>query len=170
MPVRSKNGLRLAFGGVAAAVFAAFALSLSHRSASADGGGGDSVSAHLGGYEGILSFLHNRAVPAVLADATLAPFFSHLTVAPTDIEECLARLLDHDLGGESAKNGETTSTGHECRSSMSNVHRGLAIPDSAFTRFIQVVGAEAQAAGVPADDIAAVAKALERYRGSIRNK
>jgi hypothetical protein len=130
----------------------------------------ENVSEQLGGYEGILAFLHERAVPALLADPEIASFFTNLTETPEDIEECLARLLDHDLGGDSPKNGARTATGHVCRSSMSNVHKGLNIPDRVITKFIRIVGEEAAAAGVPADVIAQVAKRLERYRGTIRNK
>jgi hypothetical protein len=165
---KSKQRLLLGLGGLSAALLVAFAIS-NARPAEADRGN-DSLSARLGGYEGILAFLHERAVPAVLADPVLAPFFAHLTVAPTDIEECLARLIDHDLGGPSQKNGEITSTGHECRSSMSNVHRGLNITDAVFTRFLDVVGGEALAAGIAPKDVQTIAKRLERYRGSIRNK
>ena len=39
-------------------------------------------------------------------------------------------LLDHDLGGSSAHFGAVVTDGHQCRSSMSNIHRGLNIPDS----------------------------------------
>jgi hypothetical protein len=128
---------------------------------------GGTVSARLGGVEGIRSFLAVKAVPAILADPELAPFFAVLTETPGDIEDCLARLLDHDLGGMSAKNGTSTETGHICRSSMSNVHRGLAINDHAFDRFIEIVGREALAAGVAPADVQEVAKRLETYRGSI---
>src|SRR5262245_35683103 len=71
--------------------------------AAADRGNDDSVAARLGGEEGIRAFLEQKAVPAILADPELAPFFAHLTETPGDIEDCLARLLDHDLGGASAK-------------------------------------------------------------------
>src|SRR5262245_39110496 len=130
-------------------------------------GNDDSVSAHLGGVEGIRAFLEQKAVPAILADPELAPFFTHLTESPGDIEDCLARLLDHDLGGPSAKNGTVTATGHVCRSSMSDVHHDMGISDHVFTHFIEVVGREAAAAGVSAADIDAIAKRLETYRGSI---
>lgn len=63
----------------------------------------ESVAARLGGYHGILGFLHNFAVPALLADAEVASFFGNLTTTPDDIEQCLAMLLDHDLGGSSKK-------------------------------------------------------------------
>lgn len=130
----------------------------------------DSVAARLGGYPGILFFLHNAAVPALLADPEIASFFGHLTETPDDIEQCLAMLLDHDLGGSSPKNGATLASGHQCRSSMSNIHRGLAIPDRIVDKFIGIVGAQAKAAGVADADIAQVAKVLDRYRGGVRNK
>ena len=126
-----------------------------------------SVASRLGGVNGIRAFLATKAVPAILADAELAPFFAVLTETPGDIEDCLARLLDHDLGGISAKNGTMTETGHICRSSMSNVHHNMGINDHAFDRFIEVVGREALAAGVAPADVQEVAKKLETYRGSI---
>lgn len=142
-------------------------VSLRPSTAFAVRGNGDTVSARLGGLNGIRAFLHTKAVPAILADPELAPFFGHLTETPGDIEECLARLLDHDLGGISSKNGTQTETGHICRSSMSNVHRGMGIDDHAFDRFVEIVGREAIAAGVAPADVQEVAKKLESYRGSI---
>jgi hypothetical protein len=133
-----------------------------------DGGDGGSVSAHLGGREGILGFLRQLAVPALLADPEIAPFFTSLTESPDDIEQCLANLLDHDLGGRSPKNGAVLASGHVCRSSMSDVHRRLAIPDRIVTKFIVIVGQQAALAGVAAADIQEVAKVLESYRGSVR--
>lgn len=130
----------------------------------------DSVAARLGGYHGILGFLHNFAVPALLADAEVASFFGNLTTTPDDIEQCLAMLLDHDLGGSSRKNGAVLESGHQCRSSMSKIHRGRNIPDETITRFITIVGEQAALVGVSSDDIAVIAKALERYRGGTRNK
>lgn len=150
---------------IAVAAVAWYAVRPSTALAGRENGG--TVSARLGGVEGIRSFLATKAVPAVLADPELAPFFAVLTETPGDIEDCLARLLDHDLGGMSAKNGTATETGHICRSSMSNVHRGLAINDHAFDRFIEIVGREALAAGVAPADVQEVAKRLETYRGSI---
>ena len=138
----------------------------------ADDGPKDSVAAHLGGFPGILAFLNNFAVPALLADPEIAPFFApdRLTESPADIEQCLAMLLDHDLGGSSPHNGTVLASGHQCRSSMSNIHRGFAIPDRVIDRFIAIVGEQAERAGVHPADIAAVAKVLERYRGGVRNK
>ena len=133
----------------------------------ADRGDDGSVAARLGGQEGIRAFLEQKVVPAVLADPELAPFFAHLTETPGDIEDCLSRLLDHDLGGASAKNGTMTATGHICRSSMSNVHHDMGITDHAFSRFIEITGQQALAAGVSAADVDAVAKKLETYRGQI---
>jgi hypothetical protein len=134
-----------------------------------DGANG-SVSAHLGGRAGILAFLENLVVPAELADPEIAPFFTRLTETPGDIEECLANLLDHDLGGESPHNGAVLADGHRCRSSMSEIHRGLAIPDRIVTKFIMIVGQQAALAGVAPADIQGVADALEKYRGGVRNK
>jgi hypothetical protein len=134
-----------------------------------DGGGG-SVSARLGGRAGILAFLETLVVPAELADPEIAPFFTHLTESPDDIEQCLANLLDHDLGGESPHFGAVLADGHQCRSSMSDIHRGLAIPDRIVDKFILIVGQEAAAAGVAPADIQAVADVLNRYRGGVRNK
>jgi len=79
-------------------------------------------------------------------------------------------LLDHDLGGSSAHFGAVVTDGHQCRSSMSNIHRGLNIPDSIVDRFIGIVGEQAKMAGVSAADVGAVAKVLDRYRGGVRNK
>lgn len=130
----------------------------------------DTVAARLGGYHGILSFLHNFAVPALLADGEIAPFFENLTITPDDIEMCLAMMLDHDLGGSSRKSGATVESGHKCRSSMSKIHRGRNITDEAFTKFIQIVGEQAAIVGVHPLDIKAIAKVLERNRGGTRNK
>jgi hypothetical protein len=136
----------------------------------ADEGPKDSVAAHLGGFPGILAFLNNFAVPALLADPEVGPFFARLTEQPADIEQCLAMLLDHDLGGSSPHSGVVLASGHQCRSSMSNIHRGRNIPDHVVDRFIAIVGQQAERAGVHPADIAAVAKVLERYRGGVRNK
>jgi hypothetical protein len=130
----------------------------------------DTVAARLGGFPGILAFLHNFAVPALLVDAEVASFFGNLTETPDEIEQCLAMLLDHDLGGSSPHNGAVLDTGHQCRSSMSNIHRGRNIPDATVTKFINIVGQQAALAGIAQADIQAVAKVLERYRGGVRNK
>jgi len=140
------------------------------HAAASDGDGNRSVAARLGGFPGILGFLHGFVVPAELADPEIAPFFANLTETPGDIEICLAMLLDHDLGGSSPHNGAITPTGHQCRSSMSNIHRGLNIPDRIVDKFITIVGEQAALVGVADSDIAAVAKALESYRGGVRNK
>jgi len=140
------------------------------HAAASDGDGNRSVAARLGGFPGILGFLHAFVVPAELADPEIAPFFANLTETPGDIEICLAMLLDHDLGGSSPHNGAITPTGHQCRSSMSNIHRGLNIPDRIVDKFIAIVGEQAALVGVADSDIAAVAKALESYRGGVRNK
>lgn len=130
----------------------------------------ETVASRLGGYHGILAFLHNLAVPALLADAEVAAFFGNLSETPDDIEQCLALLLDHDLGGSSPHNGAVLESGHKCRSSMSKIHRDRHIPNKTVTRFINIVGQQAAIAGVSPADIQAVAKVLERYRGGVRNK
>jgi hypothetical protein len=79
-------------------------------------------------------------------------------------------LLDHDLGGSSPHFGATLADGHQCRSSMSNIHRGLRIPDRIVDRFIAIVGNEATAAGVGSADVQTIAKVLDRYRGGVENK
>jgi hypothetical protein len=140
------------------------------RSATQRGEGNGTVSARLGGFDGILSFLENAAVPAELADPEIAAFFTHLTETPGDIEQCLAMLLDHDLGGESPHFGAVLADGHRCRSSMSNIHRGLDIPDRIVTKFILIAGQQAALAGVAPADIQEIADALESYRGGVRNK
>ena len=134
------------------------------------GGNNQSVSARLGGFDGILAFLHTRAVPALLADPQIAPFFANPSVSADDIEECLALLLDHDLGGPSPKNGAVTRSGHVCRSSMSNIHRGLEIPDAIVTRFLDIIRQELTTAGVGASDVNEIISRLDRYRGGTRNK
>ena len=170
-PKNPKHSLLFVAALFAVAAFGSLAYFASRPTpAIASRGNGDSVSARLGGVDGIRAFLEQKAVPAILADPELGPFFAHLTETPGDIEDCLARLLDHDLGGASAKNGTTTATGHVCRSSMSGVHHDLGIDDHAFTRFIEVVGREAAAAGVAQADIAEIADKLESYRGSITRK
>ena len=119
---------------------------------------------------GILAFLENSVVPAELADPEIAPFFTRLTETPGDIEQCLAMLLDHDLGGESPHFGAVLLDGHQCRSSMSNIHRGLAIPDRIVTKFIVIAGQQAALAGVAPADIQEIADVLDSYRGGVRNK
>jgi len=137
---------------------------------SGDDGGNNSVAARLGGFPGIFNFLDALVVPAELADPEIAAFFTRLTETPSDIEMCLAMLLDHDLGGSSPHNGTILPDGHQCRSSMSDIHRGLNIPDRIIDKFIAIVGEEAALAGVADADIAQVAKVLNRYRGGVRNK
>jgi hypothetical protein len=132
--------------------------------------GNDSVAARLGGFPGIFNFLDALVVPAELADPEIAAFFAHLTETPGDIEACLALLLDHDLGGSSPHNGTVLPDGHKCRSSMTEIHRGLNIPDRIVDKFIAIVGEQAALAGVADADIAQVAKVLNRYRGGVRNK
>jgi hypothetical protein len=128
------------------------------------------VSSRLGGRAGILAFLETAVVPAELADPEIAPFFTRLTETPGDIEECLANLLDHDLGGDSPHFGAVLADGHQCRSSMSNIHRGLRIPDRIVDKFIMIVGEQAALAGVAPADIQQVAHELDSYRGGVRNK
>jgi hypothetical protein len=140
------------------------------RSEAQHRGGDGTVSARLGGFDGILAFLENAVVPAELADPEIAAFFTRLTETPGDIEECLAMLLDHDLGGQSPHFGAVLADGHQCRSSMSNIHRGLGIPDRIVTKFILIAGQQAALAGVAPADIQQIADALEGYRGGVRNK
>ena len=137
---------------------------------SGPGSGNNSVAARLGGFPGIFNFLDALVVPAELADPEIAAFFTRLTETPGDIELCLAMLLDHDLGGSSAHNGTILPDGHQCRSSMSDIHRGLNIPDRIIDKFIAIVGEQAALAGVADAVIAQVAKVLDRYRGGVRNK
>src|SRR5262249_32999870 len=93
--------------------------------------GNTSVAARLGGFPGILAFLDRFVVPAEVADPVVGPFFVPNIKEPAgDIEQCLAMLLDHDLGGSSPHFGAVLADGHQCRSSMSNIHRGFGIPDS----------------------------------------
>jgi hypothetical protein len=142
----------------------------------------DTVAQRLGGVDGIAGFISAKVVPALVA-SDLAPFFTggvtRLTESTSQTVQCLARLLDHDLGGSAAKNGAIVSDPaappafpeqHKCRSSMSNVHRGMNISDAQFDEFIGIVAREALAAGVAAADVEAVGKVLGRYRGSITGK
>jgi hypothetical protein len=129
----------------------------------------DSVAARLGGFPGILAFLKVTA-PVILSDPITGPFFDFLTESADDIENCLAMLLDHDLGGSSPHFGAKLADGHQCRSSMSDIHRGRHIPDPAVDRFIAIVAEQATAAGIAPADIQAAGKVLERYRGGVRNK
>jgi hypothetical protein len=137
------------------------------------------VAQRLGGADGIAAFINGRVVPALL-DSELAPFFTgrvtRLTESTSQTVQCLARLLDHDLGGSSPKNGAIVTDAaaapdfpvrHQCRSSMSDVHRGMRINDTQFSLFINIVASEALKAGVAKADVQAVGKVLERYRGSI---
>lgn len=130
----------------------------------------DSVASRLGGYYGILAFLHNYAVPALLSDNEIASFFGNLTETPADISQCLAMMLDHDLGGSSRHDGTVLDTGHKCRGSMPKIHKGRNIPDKTITKFIQIIGEQAELAGVSPADIKAVAKVLEQNRAGVRNK
>jgi hypothetical protein len=137
------------------------------------------VAQRLGGADGIAAFINAKVVPALL-DSELAPFFTggvtRLTESTSQTVQCLARLLDHDLGGSSPKNGAIVTDAaaapdfpvqHKCRSSMSDVHRGMRINDAQFSLFISIVATEALKAGVAKADVQAVGKVLERYRGSI---
>lgn len=174
MPMHRHRGIRLVASFVTAA--ACFASS----AAFADKGKEDSVAARLGGAEGIAAFINARVVPALVA-SEIGVFFTGgvvpLQESTSQTVTCLARLLDHDLGGGSRKNGSIAvdpaaapfPVEHQCRSSMSNVHRGMRITDAQFALFVNIVATEALAAGVPAEDVAEVGKVLNRYRGSITN-
>jgi len=136
-----------------------------------DGDGNTSVAARLGGFPGILAFLDRFVVPAEVIDPVVGPFFVPNIKEPAgDIEQCLAMLLDHDLGGSSPHFGAVLADGHQCRSSMTNIHRGFGIPDFVIDRFIAIVGEQAAKVGVADSDIQEVAKALNSYRGGVRDK
>lgn len=141
-----------------------------------------SVAKRLGGADGIAAFISAKVVPA-LVNSDIGPFFTggvtRLTESTSQTVQCLARLLDHDLGGSSPKNGAIVTDAaaspdfpaqHQCRSSMSNVHRGMRITDEQFDLFINIVASEALKAGVAASDVAQVGKVLGKYRGSITDK
>ena len=146
-----------------------------------DGKDNQSVAQRLGGADGIAAFISAKVVPALVA-SDIGHFFAGdpkpLTESTNQTVQCLARLLDHDLGGSSPKNGAIVSdpnaapfpVQHQCRSSMSEVHRGMHINDAEFALFINIVATEATNAGVAADDVAAVGKVLGRFRGEITNK
>src|SRR4029079_19418522 len=118
---------------VCAIASAACATLLFATPAMADDGKKDSVAARLGGGDGIAAFINTLVVPALL-NSELGKFFTGdvvpLQASTSQTVTCLARLLDHDLGGSPPKNGSiavdpnASPTRHECRSSMSNVHRG----------------------------------------------
>jgi hypothetical protein len=140
------------------------------------------VAQRMGGVDGITGFINAKVVPALVA-SELGPFFTggvtRLQASTSQTVQCLARLLDHDLGGSAPKNGAIVSdpkaapnfpVQHRCRSSMSNVHRGMNISDAQFNLFISIVAREALNAGVAEADVAAVGKVLGRYRGSITDK
>jgi hypothetical protein len=137
------------------------------------------VAQRLGGADGIAAFISARVVPALVA-SELGAFFTggvtRLTESTSQTVQCLARLLDHDLGGSSPKNGALVIDAaaapdfpvqHKCRSSMSDVHRGMHITDAQFDLFVNIVATQALKAGVAATDVQAVGKVLNRYRGSI---
>jgi hypothetical protein len=139
------------------------------------------VAQRLGGVDGITAFIEQLVVPA-LVDSDLKRFFVGAVVPLTESTKqtvaCLARLLDHDLGGSAPKNGAIVSdpaaaplpVDHKCRSSMSNVHRGMNITDAEFDLFVDIVADEALAVPLDEDIVEAVGKVLNRYRGSITDK
>jgi hypothetical protein len=139
-----------------------------------------SVAARLGGATGIAAFINAKVVPALVA-SDLKRFFVGevipLTESTSQTVTCLSRLLDHDLGGDSAKNGTIATdpnaapfpTDHQCRSSMTNVHTGMHITDAEFAEFVNIVATQALAAGVAPADVAEVGKVLNRYRGQVTN-
>lgn len=163
---------------LSSAVLLAASALFASPAALAGGQGADSVAARLGGAEGIAAFINTQVVPALVA-SELGVFFTGgvvpLTESTSQTVTCLARLLDHDLGGRSPKNGSIAvdpaaapfPAEHPCRSSMSNVHRGMRITDAQFALFVNIVATRALAAGVPQDDVAEVGKVLNRYRGSV---
>jgi hypothetical protein len=167
------NSSKAYLTAILAVVLAAGVVRLSAAAPGAedDRGGNTSVAARLGGFPGILAFLDRLVVPAEVADPVVGPFFVPNIKEPAgDIEQCLAMLLDHDLGGSSPHFGAVLADGHQCRSSMSNIHGGFGIPDFVIDRFIAIVGEQAALAGVADSDIQAVAKALNSYRGGVRDK
>jgi hypothetical protein len=179
------------FSGAGRAILGAAcaALLFSTSAAIADNGGqgnkgnqgNQSVAQRLGGADGIEAFINARVVPALVA-SDIGHFFlgdpKPLTESTAQTVRCLALLLDHDLGGRSPKNGAVVTdpaaapfpVQHQCRSSMSNVHRGMNINDAEFALFINIVADQATQAGVAPADVAEVGKVLGRYRGSITNK
>ena len=168
--MRRLNSSKVLLPAILAMALAAGATRVSAAPAGGDDGNG-SVAARLGGFPGILAFLDRLVVPAEVADPVVGPFFVPNIKEPAgDIEQCLAMLLDHDLGGSSPHFGAILADGHQCRSSMSNIHRGFGIPDFVIDRFIAIVGEQAALAGVADSDIQAVAKALNSYRGGVRDK
>lgn len=134
----------------------------------------DTVSKHLGGVYGIYNFLEKFAVPALLADPIVAPYFNGQKFTPTEsgfqISACLALFLDNELGGPSPHSGDRVIDAHspdilhKCRGSMTQVHKAMKLDDDDFTQFVTIVAQQAKRAGIPDADIAEVGAALERTR------
>jgi hypothetical protein len=134
----------------------------------------DTVSKHLGGLYGIYNFLEKFAVPALLADPIVGPYFNGKKFTPTEsgfqISACLALFLDNELGGPSPHSGDRVIDAgspdilHKCRGSMTQVHKAMKLDDTDFTQFITIVAQQAKRAGIPDADIAEVGAALERTR------
>jgi hypothetical protein len=137
-----------------------------------------SLSQDLGGAAGIFKFLEDYAVPALVADPLVGPFFNgekfSLSESPTQISACLAMLLDKQLGGSSPKSGalvpDPTFVDHPlhiCRSSMAKVHEFMRLGPAEFDQFVKIVADQAKLAGIPDKHIAALGKALNRSRKAI---
>ncbi len=52
----------------------------------------------------------------------------------------------------------------------SRIYKGRNIPDRTITKFIQIIGQQAELAGISEADIKAVVKVLEQKRVGVRNK
>ncbi len=137
----------------------------------------ETVSQHLGGVVGIYNFLEKFAVPAILADPLLKPYFNGeeftLTESGTQISACLALFLDRSLGGKSPKEGalvvDTASVDviHKCRGNMVKIHKAMKLENDEFDRFVQIVAEQASIAGVGNDDIQEVGRVLEKTRRGV---
>jgi hypothetical protein len=137
----------------------------------------DTISQHLGGVVGIYKFLTKFAVPAIVADPLLKPYFNgeefKLTESGTQISACLALFLDNALGGKSPKSdalvADVTSIDviHKCRGDMKKIHKAMKLEDDEFDRFVQIVAEQAGIAGINYADIQAVGAALEKTRRGV---
>ncbi|MBE7525953.1 hypothetical protein HS096_06690 [candidate division WWE3 bacterium] len=87
----------------------------------------DSVASRLGGYYGILAFC--IIMPCLhYCPIVKLPRFRQSDGNSADIAQCLAMMLDHDLGGSSRHDGTVLDTGHKCRGSMPKIHKGGTFP------------------------------------------
>ncbi len=131
----------------------------------------------LGGKDGIRTLL-GKVVAAELADPEIASFFPYTPGAPGNghpaggaILECFTNQLGVVAKGPASEvsyptvvdNGGTPFT---CRDMVAS-HEGLGIYASVFDKFVSVGAGVLQANGVSADDITAIAAALNGTKPDI---